>query len=264
MRRTAFKSGGAGFRRRAAPASHAAHELAREQRLEARAARAMVEVWPRAATVALIDQHQVVSAPKTVAQRNTRLRALAKGQQGTGELHERQRHGRLLPQQSVHPRKGGAQEGRRPLQHLGLYRVPFLAGPGACAGRAQGSRVHGSAPAPGPGMACAGLRSNHRYPRPRRCAVGAGPAQRHADSGFLKEDHLGNQGREDEPRRHAKTRRWPRLSCMDWMAGQLERRQEEEGTRHNNPRPQGVIRPGSGTDVLLRFLRQSPGRWFFH
>ncbi len=51
---------------------------------------------------------------------------------------------------------------------------------------------------------------------------------------------------------------------MDWMAGQLERRQEEEGTRHNNPRPQGVIRPGSGTDVLLRFLRQSPGRWFFH
>lgn len=51
---------------------------------------------------------------------------------------------------------------------------------------------------------------------------------------------------------------------MDWMAGQLEVRQEEEGTRRNNPRPQGVIRPGSGTDVLLRFLRQAPGRWFFH
>ncbi|WP_343739613.1 nuclease domain-containing protein [Delftia tsuruhatensis] len=81
MRRTAFKSGGAGFRRRAAPASHAAHELAREQRLEARAARAMAEARPRAATVALIDQHQVVPAPKTVAQRNPRLRALAKGQQ---------------------------------------------------------------------------------------------------------------------------------------------------------------------------------------
>ncbi len=48
------------------------------------------------------------------------------------------------------------------------------------------------------------------------------------------------------------------------MAGQLEGRQEEEGTRRNNPRPQGVIRPGSGTDVLLRFLRQAPGRWFFH
>lgn len=51
---------------------------------------------------------------------------------------------------------------------------------------------------------------------------------------------------------------------MDWMAGQLEGRQEEEGTRRNNPRPQGVIRPGSGTNVLLRYLRQSPGRWFFH
>ncbi|MXN30002.1 hypothetical protein [Delftia sp. CH05] len=51
---------------------------------------------------------------------------------------------------------------------------------------------------------------------------------------------------------------------MDWMAGQLEGRQEEEGTRRNNPRPAGVIRPGSGTDVLLRFLRQAPGRWFFH
>lgn len=50
---------------------------------------------------------------------------------------------------------------------------------------------------------------------------------------------------------------------MDWMAGQLEGRQEE-GVRRNNPRPQGVIRPGSGTDVLLRFLRQAPGRWFFH
>jgi hypothetical protein len=81
MRRTAIKSGGAGFRRRAAPASHTAHELAREQRLEARAARVMAEARPRAATVALIDQHQVVPAPKTVAQRNPRLRALAKGQQ---------------------------------------------------------------------------------------------------------------------------------------------------------------------------------------
>lgn len=50
---------------------------------------------------------------------------------------------------------------------------------------------------------------------------------------------------------------------MEWMAGQVESRQEERG-QHNNPRPQGVIRPGSGTDVLLRYLRQSPGRWFFH
>jgi hypothetical protein len=34
--------------------------------------------------------------------------------------------------------------------------------------------------------------------------------------------------------------------------------------RHNDPPPAGAIRPGSGTDVLLRFLRQAPGRWFFH
>lgn len=47
------------------------------------------------------------------------------------------------------------------------------------------------------------------------------------------------------------------------MAEQLDGRQEERA-RHNNPRPAGVIRPGSGTDVLLRYLRQSPGRWFFH
>ncbi|WP_233626332.1 MULTISPECIES: hypothetical protein [unclassified Delftia] len=60
-----------------------------------------------------------------------------------------------------------------------------------------------------------------------------------------------------------KRRRWHRLSCMDWLAGQLEG-WHEEGARHNNPRPAGVIRPGSGTDVLLRFLRQAPGRWFFH
>ncbi len=58
-----------------------------------------------------------------------------------------------------------------------------------------------------------------------------------------------------------KRRRWHRLSCMDWLAGQLEG-WHEEGARHNNPRPAGVIRPGSGTDVLLRFLRQAPGRWF--
>ena len=51
---------------------------------------------------------------------------------------------------------------------------------------------------------------------------------------------------------------------MDWMAGQLEGRQQEEGTRRSNPRPQGVIRPGNGTDVLLRFLRQAHGRWFCH
>lgn len=71
----------AGFRRRPAHVSHAAVELAREQRLEARAARAMAEARPRASTVAVIDQQQATPAPKTVAQRNPRLRALARGQQ---------------------------------------------------------------------------------------------------------------------------------------------------------------------------------------
>lgn len=51
---------------------------------------------------------------------------------------------------------------------------------------------------------------------------------------------------------------------MAWVADHLGARQEPEKTRHANPRPAGVIRPGSGTDVLLRYLRQSPGRWFFH
>ena len=40
-----------------------------------------------------------------------------------------------------------------------------------------------------------------------------------------------------------------------WPAGGLEG-WHEEGARHNNPRPAGRIRPGSGTDVLLRF-----GHW---
>lgn len=51
---------------------------------------------------------------------------------------------------------------------------------------------------------------------------------------------------------------------IGWLAGQLEGRAEEEGARHNNPRPAGVIRPGSGTDMLLGYLRQAPGRWYFH
>lgn len=38
---------------------------------------ALAEERPRAATVAVIDQHQVVPEPKTVAQRSPRLRALA-------------------------------------------------------------------------------------------------------------------------------------------------------------------------------------------
>ena len=51
---------------------------------------------------------------------------------------------------------------------------------------------------------------------------------------------------------------------IHWIAGQLGSRQEPEKPRHSNPRPAGVIRSGSGTDVLLRFLRTHPARWFFH
>ncbi|GAA6119610.1 hypothetical protein Acidovoranil_17130 [Acidovorax sp. FG27] len=51
---------------------------------------------------------------------------------------------------------------------------------------------------------------------------------------------------------------------MAWVADHLGARQGPEKRRHANPRPAGVIRPGSGTDVLLRFLQRSPGRWFFH
>lgn len=162
---------------------------------------ALAEARPRSATGAVIDQHQVVPEPKTVAQRSPRLRALVSSS--------------------------------------------FTS---ICACRAR-SRS----------MAQVVNIDAHD-----RAAVDAGPAQCHANSGCLKDDHLGNKDREDEPRRHAKTRRWPRLNCTDWMAGQLEGRQQEEGTRRSNPRPQGVSRPGSGTDVLLRFLRQAPGRWVFH
>ena len=52
------------------------------------------------------------------------------------------------------------------------------------------------------------------------------------------------------------------IGPIEWLAGQLDARQEP--ARHKNPRPAGVIRPGSGTDVPLRYLRQAPGRWFFH
>ncbi len=51
---------------------------------------------------------------------------------------------------------------------------------------------------------------------------------------------------------------------MAWVADHLGARQDPEKVHHANPRPAGVIRTGSGTDVLLRYLRQSPGRWFFH
>ena len=51
---------------------------------------------------------------------------------------------------------------------------------------------------------------------------------------------------------------------IDWLAGQLDRLPAPERPRHHNPRPAGIPRPGSGTDVTLRFLQRSPQRWFFH
>lgn len=51
---------------------------------------------------------------------------------------------------------------------------------------------------------------------------------------------------------------------LAWMTTQLCTTRPAEKPRHNNPRPAGVIRPGSGSDVLLRYLRQHPQRWFFH
>ena len=48
------------------------------------------------------------------------------------------------------------------------------------------------------------------------------------------------------------------------LAEQMSTRGVEERPRPANPRPPGVIQPGSGSDVLLRFLRAHPGRWFFH
>lgn len=81
MRRTAFKPGNS-FRRRQEPAhqSVAERELARDQRLEARAARTMAEARPRASTTAVISQPTFRPMPKTVPRRNARLRALAEGQ----------------------------------------------------------------------------------------------------------------------------------------------------------------------------------------
>jgi hypothetical protein len=31
-----------------------------------------------------------------------------------------------------------------------------------------------------------------------------------------------------------------------------------------NPRPAGVIQPGSASEVVLKMLRDNPGRWFTH
>lgn len=52
--------------------------------------------------------------------------------------------------------------------------------------------------------------------------------------------------------------------AMQWLAGQLSEREQSSRPRPHNPRPAGVIRPGSGTDTLLRYLAMHPARWFYH
>ena len=56
---------------------------------------------------------------------------------------------------------------------------------------------------------------------------------------------------------------------MRWIARQLllypavrSSRSLRRGTY--NPRPAGVIQPGSTTDLTLQWLAQRPGRWFTH
>lgn len=65
--------------------------------------------------------------------------------------------------------------------------------------------------------------------------------------------------------RKAPAARAPKVTNgLQWMTTQITSMHAPEPVQPKNPRPAGVIRPASGTDVLLRFLRQSPGRWFFH
>lgn len=50
---------------------------------------------------------------------------------------------------------------------------------------------------------------------------------------------------------------------MSWMAQQLEAYslRQTKPARYN-PRPPGVIQPGSASDLILRILSESPGRFF--
>lgn len=50
---------------------------------------------------------------------------------------------------------------------------------------------------------------------------------------------------------------------MSWQARQLCGGAKER-LRPHNPRPPGVVRPGSGTETLMRYMRQWPARWFMH
>lgn len=49
---------------------------------------------------------------------------------------------------------------------------------------------------------------------------------------------------------------------LKWMADQLQALKCEPARVRFNPRPPGVIQPGSATDLILRILSESPGRFF--
>lgn len=52
-------------------------------------------------------------------------------------------------------------------------------------------------------------------------------------------------------------------SSMSWITGQLATRfTEPTGQPRFNPRPPGVILPGSATSAVLQMLRESPGRYW--
>lgn len=54
------------------------------------------------------------------------------------------------------------------------------------------------------------------------------------------------------------------IVSMSWMVRQMEAYRQTKQTKpaRYNPRPQGVIQPGSASDLILRILSESPGRFF--
>lgn len=56
---------------------------------------------------------------------------------------------------------------------------------------------------------------------------------------------------------------------MSWVADQLRAMRDAaallpQAVPRFNPRPPGVIRDGSATEVVLAFLYEHPARWFVH
>jgi hypothetical protein len=51
---------------------------------------------------------------------------------------------------------------------------------------------------------------------------------------------------------------------LAWMSQQLSLVEPPAPVRRFNPRPPGVIRPGSATEAVIEFLRAHPGRFFEH